>query len=417
MFVQDGSKHVEGSDQDVLTVTHTFLYQMSSSYKPTTATRRPPTISGRTQKSKHPQTSVFTPLPELQLSDSNMTNNTPRHNYCLEILTSGCVNSFSEFFKVTAVVDWSESAADQAAAKQKEMTPEDKRRRDLYISLPYLKDNLCQAETSDRENNFELVFDSFKKIAAFFNGIGDVQNSLRFYTKALEFATKASLPTHQAEACLQLAKGNQALDLFVESIGFYERYDELISQCGTDEEQQTAKEYLMSIYEQMANKLESQKQHLTSHTQSSNAQSGFAGGRTAKSALMHAGVTGLSGRNRASVQALSLQNLVGNLTNNTRRMSNATDSTSESDEGFDRLTSTLSTDTSSQRDVTTMSMQSTQSGLWTASSFFFLFFICVFCFCSYLSFFFSSRLLSVSSIRSSITTATAGKRRKACSAV
>ncbi|KAH7822752.1 uncharacterized protein MONOS_3371 [Monocercomonoides exilis] len=345
---------------------------------------------------RHAPPSVFTAIPELPLSDSSMTSNTPRHNYCLEILTSGCVSSFSEFFRVTKDVDWIETAAEQMENKKtKDVSQEQKRKRDLFVSLPYLKDHLCQAETAEREGNPELVYESYKKTATFFNSIGDIRNALHFFKKALDCATNAQLPSLQADACIYLAKGNQTLQRLEEAISYYERYLNLVNDCGTSEEQQSGKDYLMQIYEQMADKLESDKQqHMASHpTQGAGAEgrggrrraagasSGTASGgdRTARSMFggpsLQSLSTALLGMGAIS-QGSSAVGGGGDLMSS-RRMSDASHLGTERESLFgdrDTLGSTIGSDLNASvlgdrgKDPTTMSLASHRSSISVSSA-------------------------------------------------
>ncbi|KAA6397601.1 MAG: hypothetical protein EZS28_006872 [Streblomastix strix] len=310
---------------------------------------------GKLEKMKitvHKVQSVFTPIPEIPRNLNSLSNNTQRHDLCLDILKSGCIDAFAEFFNVTKEVDWIESATDQMRQKpDKPETEEERRRRELFVNLPYLKDNLTQAEVAERNNNSEVVYESYKKTAAFFSGINDIPNSQRFYNKSLDTANGANLLSMRAEACLQLAKGFQSQNSLDQAITYYEQHHEMIQQCGTEEEKHAAKEYLMQVYELMADKLEHDKHqltasHTTSHHQHKKSVDQTHGGKSRGSFGSTSGLLSALGiQRRTSVLSISgrLENEEGNQLTQTRTSLNSSDDESNAgigqSHGMNRLTS------------------------------------------------------------------------------
>ena len=102
------------------------------------------------------------------------TQSLDKQTLCIDILVSGHVQAFVDFFYLT---HRPEVHTDEASDEQVGIPS---------AMLPLVKTQLAEAEVARRRGDTQAVFASYKQLADFFTGLADQRTAIYFWEKCLE---------------------------------------------------------------------------------------------------------------------------------------------------------------------------------------------------------------------------------------
>lgn len=169
-----------------------------------------------------------------------------KRSVCEEILASGYVQSFVDFFYLTHRQDPKATAGIVAGAASS------KDNNDIVVSaeeMKFMKENLTRAEESRRKGDTDNVYNSYSNLAVYFQRgqVNDPKTGVYFYEKCLEIAKLTSdgpgeMSANHSLGCVHQQMGNSAA-----AIRFHERHMELARASGSYREMEGAARELVKV--------------------------------------------------------------------------------------------------------------------------------------------------------------------------
>eukprot|EP00128_Syssomonas_multiformis_P000065 Colp12_sorted_trinity150504_noHs@4080 len=189
------------------------------------------------------------------LLDTSSHRNTHKQNLCLEMLSSGHVNSFCEFFSLThpeltkPKTNIEEKGEDDEAEKPLDTDPK---------KLDRLREGLTQAETARRHGEIGETFKSYEELGEYFEQEGSFETSIHFYTKALQVSKDIEDDRKtEAEANCKMGLALERQGKLAEAAQYFETFYELCVQSSPDGKiSESASHHLVRAFTAMASQSE-----------------------------------------------------------------------------------------------------------------------------------------------------------------
>lgn len=169
------------------------------------------------------------------MGDSN------KQTLCIDILVSGHVQAFVDFFYLThrPEVEPSEEPQEEQVGIPSAM-------------LPLVKTQLAEAEVARRRGETQAVFGSYRQLADFFTGLSDQRTAIYFWEKCLEIMQLTSDTEGEAQATRSLGMAHEASGDLLAAIKQYEQLLKLTKALGDVAGEQQANEHLVVVYQAVA---------------------------------------------------------------------------------------------------------------------------------------------------------------------
>jgi len=149
---------------------------------------------------------------------------------CVDILVSGHVQAFVDFFYLTHRPE----AAGAAAPSGEGAPPAEDHLNLPAAKLPYIQGKLADAEVARREGNTQAVFAAYMQLANLFGDeIGDHRTAVYFWEKCAEIARQTGDAMWEMAATKALGVAHEALGDVKLAISFYEKLQRLTSDART----------------------------------------------------------------------------------------------------------------------------------------------------------------------------------------
>jgi len=164
-----------------------------------------------------------------------------KQTLCIDILVSGHVQAFVDFFYLThrPEVEPSEEPQDEQVGIPSAM-------------LPLVKTQLAEAEVARRRGDTQAVFGSYRQLADFFTGLADQRTAIYFWEKCLEITQLTSDADGEAQATRSLGMAHEASGDLLAAIKQYEQLLRLTQSVGDVAGAQQANEHLVVAYQAVA---------------------------------------------------------------------------------------------------------------------------------------------------------------------
>lgn len=157
-----------------------------------------------------------------------------RRSLCIDILVSGHVNSFVDFFYLTH-------------------RPEEDSAHDVPMDqLPYVKEFLSTAEDAHRKGDSAREYEAYKKLADYFKETNDFKTGIYFYEKCLEISEAMDDARRQCAANLSLGLTHGKMNDTTKSIKYHERHLAIAEHISDDTAKELAHKHLMDVYRSLA---------------------------------------------------------------------------------------------------------------------------------------------------------------------
>lgn len=176
----------------------------------------------------------------------------------VETLVEGHPAAFVDFFYLThrdGVADDTPTAAeleargvDPESYKPGEEVPLD--------SLEFVKEHLVAADAAARRSQMGEVYEAYKELARFFEGLENNNKAIFFYQKCLTIAQQSGNGDQELEANLNLGVAHENGSDLPTAISFHERHLALASQMENEDEQNNSHQNLVQAYRRHADELE-----------------------------------------------------------------------------------------------------------------------------------------------------------------
>lgn len=164
-----------------------------------------------------------------------------KQTLCIDILVSGHVQAFVDFFYLT---------------HRPEVEPSDEPQEEQVgipsAMLPLVKTQLAEAEVARRRGDTQAVFGSYRQLADFFTGLADQRTAIYFWEKCLEITQLTSDADGEAQATRSLGMAHEASGDLLAAIKQYEQLLQLTQSTGDVSGAQRANEHLVVSYQAMA---------------------------------------------------------------------------------------------------------------------------------------------------------------------
>jgi len=166
-----------------------------------------------------------------------------KQSLCIDILTSGHVQAYVDFFYLTHRPEV-EHTADEEPQEEQVGIPS--------AMLPLVKTQLAEAEVARRRGDTQAVFASYKQLADFFTGLADQRTAIYFWEKCLEITQLTSDAEGEAQATRSLGMAHEASSDLIAAIKQYEQLLKLTQRVGDVGGAQQANEHLVVAYQALA---------------------------------------------------------------------------------------------------------------------------------------------------------------------
>ncbi|GMH60014.1 hypothetical protein TL16_g09371 [Triparma laevis f. inornata] len=171
---------------------------------------------------------------------------------CEEILTSGYVQSFVDFFYLTHRPD---------PKKADEIKTANTVTEDIDVSpqeMQFIRDNLTKAEEARRKGDTPNVYNSYSNLALYFqsNEVNDPKTGVYFYEKCLEISKLTGDNEGEMSANHSLGCVHQLMGDAMNAIQFHERHMELARKHQVYREMESAAKELVRCYREYAEEKE-----------------------------------------------------------------------------------------------------------------------------------------------------------------
>lgn len=171
-----------------------------------------------------------------------------KHTLCVEVLVSGYVQSYVDFFYLTHRPD---PNPDAPGGKDAEI--------DVDIEdMHFIKENLTRAEAARRKGDTASVYEAYNNLALYYQGAADPKTGIYFYEKCLEISRLTGDARGEMEANHNLGVAYEALDNVPSAIKFHERHLDLAKKQEDDAGERQANAELVKLYRRRAEALETE---------------------------------------------------------------------------------------------------------------------------------------------------------------
>lgn len=164
-----------------------------------------------------------------------------KQTLCIDILVSGHVQAFVDFFYLT---------------HRPEVEPQEEPQEEQVgipsAMLPLVKTQLAEAEVARRRGDTQAVFGSYRQLADFFTGLADQRTAIYFWEKCLEITQLTSDTAGEAQATRSLGMAHEASEDLLAAIKQYEQLLRLTQSTGDVAGSQQANEHLVVAYQAIA---------------------------------------------------------------------------------------------------------------------------------------------------------------------
>jgi len=170
-----------------------------------------------------------------------------KDDICMEILMEGFVQSYVDFFYLTHRPDPVPDPTREGVERE--------------INVPlnemfFIRDNLQSAERARRQGETRIVYESYNKLAQYFQEVNDCRTGIYFYEKCLEIARLTSDKHGEmgANHCLGLA--HQSINDSKSAIMYHEKHLEIAQSLDDPGELNRANKELIKVYRRCAEEYE-----------------------------------------------------------------------------------------------------------------------------------------------------------------
>jgi len=170
-----------------------------------------------------------------------------KDDICMEILMEGFVQSYVDFFYLTHRPDPVPDPTREGVERE--------------INVPlnemlFIRDNLQAAERARRQGETRIVYESYNKLAQYFQDVNDCRTGIYFYEKCLEIARLTSDKQGEmgANHCLGLA--HQSINDSKSAIMYHEKHLEIAQSLDDHGELHRANCELIKVYRRCAEEYE-----------------------------------------------------------------------------------------------------------------------------------------------------------------
>ncbi len=192
-----------------------------------------------------------------------------KQGICVDILTSGYVQSFVDFFYLMHRPDPNPDPNRPEAADAEIEVPVD--------AMLAVKDSLTSAEAARRDGDTGVVYDNYNKLARGFQASDDAKTGIYFFEKCLEISRLTGDPIGEMRANHNLGLAYQRLDNLDMAIQYHGHHRDLVrrgqqalaegepgapSAEALDDELRAASRELNKMFRRKAERLEQQQQQL-----------------------------------------------------------------------------------------------------------------------------------------------------------
>lgn len=180
-----------------------------------------------------------------------------KQKLCLEMLVSGHVHSFVDFFYLTHANDNDVPDPDDEEAKNRpKELPDD--------SLYLLQKNLTLAESAARVGDSRSVVAGSKALALHFETLGKFPVAIKFHEKCLEVARSSGDTELEGKANESLGLAYQKLGDTPRAIQYFEEFNQLAMRSKNREEYSRACHHLVETYRTFSEESEARDDYQTS---------------------------------------------------------------------------------------------------------------------------------------------------------
>jgi tetratricopeptide (TPR) repeat protein len=166
-----------------------------------------------------------------------------KQSLCLDILVSGHVQAYVDFFYLTHRPEVEQDAAAEAEEEQVGVPSN---------MLPHVKTQLEEAEVARRRGDTQAVFAAYRQLADFFTGLEDQRTAIYFWEKCLEITQLTSDVESEKQATRSLGMAHEASKDMAAAIKQYETLLDLTKATSDVGGAQQANEHLVVGYEATA---------------------------------------------------------------------------------------------------------------------------------------------------------------------
>jgi tetratricopeptide (TPR) repeat protein len=166
-----------------------------------------------------------------------------KQSLCLDILVSGHVQAYVDFFYLTHRPEVEQDAAAEAEEDQVGVPSN---------MLPHVKTQLEEAEVARRRGDTQAVFAAYRQLADFFTGLEDQRTAIYFWEKCLEITQLTSDVESEKQATRSLGMAHEASKDMTAAIKQYETLLDLTKATSDVGGAQQANEHLVVVYEATA---------------------------------------------------------------------------------------------------------------------------------------------------------------------
>lgn len=169
-----------------------------------------------------------------------------KQSLCLDILVSGHVQAYVDFFYLThrPDIDHEDEPEEPEPADDQVGIPSN--------MLPHVKTQLEEAEVARRRGDTQAVFASYRQLADFFTGLEDQRTAIYFWEKCLEITQLTSDVDGEKQATRSLGMAHEASKDMTAAIKQYETLLDLATGTSDVAGTQQASEHLVVAYEASA---------------------------------------------------------------------------------------------------------------------------------------------------------------------
>lgn len=168
-----------------------------------------------------------------------------KHALCIDVLISGHVNSFVDFFYLT-------HRSEEDAGTRVDVPD---------TQLPFVQQQLCAAEQAHRRGDSQLMYASYERLADFFQETTDYKTSIYFYEKCLDIAETTGDLASQGNSQLNLGLTHDQMGDVPTAILFHERHLRIATEMDDADRFQAANHQLVEAYRRYAEIHETREHH------------------------------------------------------------------------------------------------------------------------------------------------------------
>ena len=173
-----------------------------------------------------------------------------KQSLCIDILVSGHVQAYVDFFYLTHRPE-SVATAEEQADEQTGIPPG---------KLQFVKTQLAEAETARRRGDTGAVFAAYEQLAEFFTGLSDQRTAIYFLEKCLEITQLTSDIAGETKTTLALGVAHEKSGDVAAAVRHYEKLLRLAQGAGDKAGERQANERLVVAFQAVAAEKEAAKE-------------------------------------------------------------------------------------------------------------------------------------------------------------